>query len=82
MIKYHEKISIESESMAANANADARTVPRYMSLAREYNLPDMTIGGPDPQEQTIEQEYQAYITARLSPQNVSILVFWEVGGSY
>jgi hypothetical protein len=52
-----------------------------MSLAAQYGLEDMTIGASDTQERSIEQEYQAYITASLSPTNIDILKFWEVGVS-
>ena len=52
-------------------------MPRYMSLAERYGLGiDMNIGGLDETEQTVDQEYQAYITAVLS--SIDILKFWEI----
>lgn len=84
MLKYREAISATSEqSMPADADPDEGALPAYMSLAAHYDLEDdMTIGASDAQKQTVEQEYQAYITtAFLSPKDVSILKFWEVGGS-
>ena len=53
----------------------------YMSLAEQYGLDGLTIGEPGGQEQTIDQEYQGYITAPLTLKSVSTLKFWEVGGS-
>jgi len=48
-----------------------------MSLAERYGLGiDMNIGGLDETEQTVDQEYQAYITAVLS--SIDILKFWEI----
>jgi aminopeptidase C len=52
-----------------------------MSLTQQYGIVDkMEIGESSQSVQTIEQEYQAYITALLV-KNVNILKFWEVGGT-
>jgi hypothetical protein len=62
---------------------DGRGLPSYMSLAAQYGLGDnMTPGssGSDNNKQTLNQEYQAYVTAPLSPVNFEPLKFWEVGG--
>jgi len=49
-----------------------------MTLAERYGLgDDMNIGGPSDTDQTIEQEYQAYVTAVRSS-FTDILKFWEV----
>ena len=60
-------------------------MPAYMTLGAQYGIADeMDIAGNSGQ-QTIEQEYQAYITAVTSPKTINILGFWEViqcGGSY
>ena len=56
----------------------AEEIPRYMTLAERYGLgDDMNIGGPSNAEETIEQEYQAYVTAVRST-FIDILKFWEV----
>jgi len=60
---------------------NAGDVPMYMSLAEQYGLDGLTIGEPGGQEQTIDQEYQGYITMPLTLKSVSALKFWEVGGS-
>jgi hypothetical protein len=39
---------------------------------------EMGIGATDEIVQTVEQEYQAYVTGALSCGNVDILKFWEV----
>ena len=49
-----------------------------MGLADKYGLRGMSISDPsDPQAQTIEQEYQSYVTAPLSS-TADILKFLEV----
>jgi hypothetical protein len=54
-------------------------LPAYMKLGVQYGLEDeMDIGNPSVSQQTIEQEYQAYITAALTAKSVPILTFWEV----
>lgn len=54
-------------------------LPAYMSLAERYGLvdDDMDIGNSGTNEQTVEQEYQAYITSHLSPKTSDIIKFWE-----
>lgn len=83
MLEYRQKIVTEDKQSTPD-DADPRVgdMPVYMSLAAQYGLEDdMTIGHSGAQEQTVEQEYQAYITAPLSPVKMPILKFWEVGGS-
>jgi hypothetical protein len=57
-------------------------IPHYMSLDVQYGIEedDMAIGGSS-SDQTVEQEFQAYITAPLSPPSIDILKFWEVSRS-
>lgn len=58
-----------------------RAAPSYMSLAAQYGLGDtMTPGNSNNNKQTLDQEYQAYVTAPCSPSNFEPLKFWEVGG--
>jgi hypothetical protein len=56
-------------------------VPKYMSLAAQYGLEDdMNFNDNSGQdEQTVDQEYQAYVMAQCSPKGTDILKFWEVG---
>jgi len=75
MQEYREKVS--TEAPPTQTRTSRGEMPRYMSLAERYGLGiDMNIGGPDETEQTVDQEYQAYVTAVLS--SVDILKFWEV----
>ena len=56
-------------------------MPKYMSLADQYGIADeMETGESSETTKSIEQEYQAYITAILSLKTINILKFWEVGG--
>lgn len=51
--------------------------PKVPTLAAKFGLSDMAIANPhDPQTQSIEQEYQAYVTA--NPCSTDIMKFWEV----
>jgi len=85
MLKYREKVLAKNnEGTSAQTPADAAdldgNMPKYMSLAAQYGLDsDMEIGESGANEQTVEQEYQAYVTAPLSPKSINILKFWEVG---
>lgn len=83
MQEYRQRLNTTSgQSVPASAYPNVRDVPVYMSLAAQYDLEDdMSIGAPGSQEQSIEQEYQAYITAPLSQKRTPILKFWEVRGS-
>jgi hypothetical protein len=85
MLKYREKAHIPNEvSYFSETLPSAKDVPAYMSLAAQYGIDnDMDFGnsGQD-EQQTIDQEYQAYVTASCSPKGTDILKFWEVGVSY
>ena len=79
MHEYRQSASGENEeSSGANAAIHGTERPQYMSLAEQYGLEDMDDGNPDENTQTVEQEYQAYVTALPSPKSVDILKFWEV----
>ena len=81
MLEYCEKASTEAPSEPMQTGRGE--IPRYMSLAEQYGLgDDMNIGESNETEQTVEQEYQAYVTATLSPSSVNILKFWEVNHFY
>lgn len=56
----------------------SRETPAYMSLAEQYGLEDDMDVGSSANTQSVEQEYQAYITAPLSSKKVDIVKFWEV----
>jgi len=57
-------------------------IPAYASLAEQYGLTDMQFGAlEDTVGQTLEQEYQSYITAPLSKQGTDMIKFWEVGNN-
>jgi hypothetical protein len=53
--------------------------PAYMSLDAQYGFldDDLEIGSITTPEQTVEQEFQAYITSKLSRIDIDILKFWE-----
>jgi hypothetical protein len=53
--------------------------PAFARLYHDYRLDiDMEIGSPSTSIQSVEQEYQAYITGMRSDPAVDILKFWEV----
>jgi hypothetical protein len=81
MHTYRENANRDEESRAEPAAVYPGTgeMPRYMTLAAKYGLDnDMDIGNSGENEQTISQEYHAYVTAPCSPKNFNILKFWEV----
>lgn len=76
MIEYRGRATSVPPEGPAPGPAAGGDVPAYMSLAEKYGLHDMDVNsGVD--EQTIEQEYQAYITSPLSPKTTDIVKFWE-----
>jgi hypothetical protein len=88
MQEYRDKASTAGESTgtsnALDTDMDTVAMPQYMSLAEQYGIQDeLEIGESSDIAQTIEQEYQAYITAPIgpNPKKIDILKFWEVGGS-
>jgi len=53
--------------------------PTVPTLAAKFGLSDMTIANRDnPQTQSIEQEYQAYVTAGPSSSGTDMIKFWKV----
>ena len=52
-----------------------------MSLAVQYELPKMTIGGLSQNIQTVEEEFYAYITAPHSLPGIDTINFWVVSGN-
>ena len=84
MLEYREKATnSDEEPLIPDNRAYSGDVGEpYMDLAAQYGLgDDMTISNPgDNQQQTIQEEYQAYVTALRSLRDVSPLKFWEVRG--
>jgi len=82
MNEYREKMKgTAGESTQTPNPLRTEDMPRYMTLADQYGIADeMEIGESSEGSQTIEQEYQAYVTAALSQKTIDILKFWEVGG--
>jgi hypothetical protein len=81
MLEYRKRNEkgLAQTPQAGPANPGTGDTEKYMTIAAKYWIDDMDIGVSGGIEQTVEQEYQAYITAPLSPRNVIILNFWEVG---
>ena len=76
MIKYHtQAISPEEPSGPRSPAADGNA-PAYMSLSEQLADDDVDFAS-GVGKQTVEQEYQAYITAPLSPKTMDIVKFWE-----
>jgi hypothetical protein len=81
MQEYRDKTAGESLQTDLDPAGTTKDPPKYMALASQYGIADdMEIGGSSKTTKSIEQEYQAYITAPLS-KNVDILKFWEVGAT-
>jgi hypothetical protein len=79
MTEYRQQ-SIAEEDVAVPACTATQEMPAYMTLAAQYGIEDEMDVGDNVNNQTVEQEYQSYITAPHSPNNVNIVKFWEVSG--
>ena len=78
MAEYHEQIKARAPATAI-VTVEPIVAPAYMHLVQKYSLADMQLGSSRDQDaQTLEQEYQSYITAPLSPEGTDSLRFWEV----
>jgi len=82
MAQYHKK-GTTSENAEQLAQNTVRSLVSNLYSGRNLNLQygiqmEMGIGGSNESVQTIEQEYQAYVTGALSWGGVDILKFWEV----
>jgi hypothetical protein len=76
----YRKNAAQEEPISENPG-DRGVMPSYMSLGARYGLGnDMMIGNSGKSKQTVNQEYQAYVTAPCSPGDIRPLSFWEVGG--
>jgi hypothetical protein len=85
MCQYRERASSgePEEPPASHTTPHEANAPAFMTLAAQYGLDedDMSIGDlNNGSKQTVEQEYQAYITAPISKPNTDILKFWEASG--
>jgi hypothetical protein len=81
MAEYREKSadSEDEERPVQDTHCGSNHVPRHMSLAAIYHIEEeMETGDDDEDAQTVEQEYQAYITGALSAKTVDVLKYWEV----
>ena len=84
MAKYYEKATCppdldnNEELPIEESHANPEVQLMFMSLASQFLVEDkVNFEEPGNNKQTIDQEYQAYMTAPLSW--MSILRFWEVG---
>lgn len=77
-----EEAAASSDTAPAPATPEPDDAPAFMSLAERYGLPGMGFANDeDTDEQTVEQEYQAYVTAPLSRKGTNILKYWEASYS-
>jgi len=81
MVEYRKKSTTAQSNNEVEEPHRAPSGEAYMELAAQYGLDDMVIGNPDDNpQQTVEDEYNAYMTAPLSSMKVTSLKFWEVRG--
>lgn len=55
-----------------------RSQHRGTTLAAKYGLTEMEIQMPSQGSQTIDHEFNAYVTSNRSPKGTDPLAFWEV----
>jgi hypothetical protein len=85
MHEYREKIKSDSGQVRPSQVASAIAVQRpeqdsWMDLAAQYGLSSMMPSKSHQGDQTVDQEYQAYVTAQLADSN--ILQYWQVSGHF
>jgi hypothetical protein len=80
MCEYREAVATEVNPLAYITAPCPVQVPAYMTLDAQYGLTDddLAIGSSTVPEQTVEQEFQAYLASPLSVNTVDILKYWEV----
>jgi len=79
MAKYHVRAKAGAPASTIATPVESTAVPAFTHLARKYGLADMQLGASrDSEVQTLEQEYQSYVTAPLSVEGTDLLRFWEV----
>ena len=81
ILEYCERDKKEGAMQTPGADAgDLNTgeIDKYALIAAEFGMDDMEISESRRNEQSLEQEYQAYITALLLSKTINILKFWEV----
>jgi hypothetical protein len=82
MAQYREKGATSEDAERSGQNIVRSPVSNLYGgrdLDLQYGIQmEMGIEGTDEIVQTVEQEYQAYITGALSRGGVDILKFWEV----
>jgi len=79
MAEYRKRAKDTGTVSSTLPNLTATLAPAYTSLAEEYGLTDMQFATlEDVEGQTLEQEYQSYVTG-LSKPGTDMLKFWEVG---
>lgn len=81
MIEYRERSGAPKQTAPVTSSSKG-LFAGYENLTKQYGLPDMEIVDPmDQEEQTVEQEYQAYITSPVAPTGTCSIKFWQVSST-
>ena len=85
MHEYHKEATPNDDKELPQESSAHRGVGHalsHRSLAAQYGGKKRKKTGKKSSgnKQTVKQEYQAYVTAVLSPEEIDLLKFWEVGG--
>jgi hypothetical protein len=80
MGEYREQANAAAQPPPVPAAQGSSNVPAFMTLAAQYGLEDddLGFGNNNTGHQTLEQEYQTYITAPLSNLDFAHVKYWEV----
>jgi hypothetical protein len=88
MVEYHECARVASSgpgsdsghSVPLPAVGNSAQPPAYTTIAEQYGLQDMHFesASGSGEDQSVKQEFQAYVTAPLSPLLTNILKHWKV----
>lgn len=82
MLEYRQRAPNAEPSIPEGPAHPGDQEDPFMTLASQYGLAvEMTIGASVSNEQTVDEEYRAYVTTQCSPPMTNTVQFWGVSGN-
>lgn len=78
MQEYHVMYPVQDSTAATDQPAELDHPQAFATLGAKYGLADMHIRPDDQVMQTVDQEYNTYVTSNLAHTCTDPLVFWEM----
>jgi hypothetical protein len=83
MTEYRARITTTPFATNSTPKTPKKSTPNYFGIRARYGLDDdMNIGSQGGKEQSVEAEYNSYVSAPLAHPSTDILKFWEVSGNH